>query len=193
MGRVRDRAAPRERGLPLPRRRDLLSDERPVAGARGHLHAVGHPVPGVRRRAVLPAQRDQGRGRVPAAAAEPAGRDQLPARREHPEARDRRCDRGRARVVRPRRRHHDHGCLCRVDEIAGARHTREGRGGGIRARHDRDPGPSRRRRGARAHGGVRRPPSPAICSSSRPSGRRGAGADREPPGAGGRRGRAARA
>ena len=61
---VRDRAAARERGIPVPRRRDLLPDERPVAGARGHLHAVGHPVSGVRRRAVLPAPRDQGRGRA---------------------------------------------------------------------------------------------------------------------------------
>ena len=42
---------------------------------RGRAHAGGEPVPGLRRRAVLPAQGDQGRPGLPAPAAEPAGRD----------------------------------------------------------------------------------------------------------------------
>ena len=62
--RLGDRAAARRRGLPLSGCRGLLPDERDVPCRRGHLHARGHALPRVRRRAVLPAPRDQGRARA---------------------------------------------------------------------------------------------------------------------------------
>ena len=73
------------------------------------LMRIGTALPGVRRRAVLPAQGDQGRPGLPAAAGQPARRDLVPPRGEHAEARHRRRHGGGRRVVRARRGHPDHG------------------------------------------------------------------------------------
>ena len=71
--RRRDRAA-RRRGHLAQRGRGLLPHERAVAGAGGHARARADRLPGDRRHEVLRARRDQGRGRVPDGAREPAGR-----------------------------------------------------------------------------------------------------------------------
>ena len=90
----------RRGGVPQPRRRGLLPDERDVPRDRGRVRAGRHVLPRLRGRAVLPAARDQGRARLPSAAAEPAGRRLVPAGREHAQARDRRRHGGVDRVVR---------------------------------------------------------------------------------------------
>ncbi len=61
-----DRAAPRVRGIPVQGHGGLLPDERAVPRDRGRADAGGDALPRVRRRAVLPAQGDQGRAGVPA-------------------------------------------------------------------------------------------------------------------------------
>ena len=159
------RAAPRVRGLPVRRRRGLLPHERAVPRDRGRADARGHALPGVRRRAVLPAPGDQGRAGLPAPAGEPAGRHQLPPRGQHAQARDRRRHGGRARVVRARRGHHGGGGVPPGGRDRRAADAREGRGGRL---HARDGGPAgalggRRRPGA--HGGVRRRRSRATSPS----------------------------
>ena len=161
-----------EEGLPLPRRRDLLPDERAEPRARGRVHADRRAVQGVRRRAVLPAQGDQGRPGVPAAAREPAGRDQLPPRGQHAEARDRRRHGGRRRVASRRPRASPSlEAARRVDEIVTLAAAREGRGRRLPAGHGRARPPPGRRRRPRAHGRVRRAGVAATWPSSRRSAR----------------------
>ena len=105
-------------GYRLLRLRGLLPDERAVPRARGRADARRHALPRVRRRAVLPAPRDQGRAGLPAADDQPAGRHLVPPRREHAEARHRRRHGGgassRSRATRASR-----SCRppLRVDEI----------------------------------------------------------------------------
>ena len=68
-----DRGPDRGR-LVRQRDRDLLPDERPVAGARADATAAPARLPRDRRAALLRARRDQGRDRLPAGARQPGRR-----------------------------------------------------------------------------------------------------------------------
>ena len=111
--RARRGALRRLRGQPAGRGGDaarpdrgLLPGQRPEPGARGHAGAVRHPLPGDRRDEVLRAGRDQGRGRLPAAALQPRRRGLLHPDRQLAAARDRPADPGADPLARehPRRR-----------------------------------------------------------------------------------------
>ena len=93
--------------------RRLLPRQRPEPGARGHAGALRDPLPGDRRDEVLRPRRDQGRGRLPAAAREPGRRDLVLAGRQLAAPRDRPADPGAAALARE--------------------HDRRGRAGGARA------------------------------------------------------------
>ena len=100
--RLGDQPAGRGGDAPRPDR-GLLPDERAEPGARGHAGAVRDPLPGDRRDEVLRAGRDQGRGRLPAAARQPRRRDLVRAGRQLAAARDRPADPG----ADPLAREHD--------------------------------------------------------------------------------------
>ena len=184
------RGQPAGRGGDAARRdRGLLPDERPEPGARGHAGALRDPLPGDRRDQVLRPSRDQGRGRLPAAARQPGRRGLVLAGGQLAAARDRPAVRGPA-VARTRTRSAATSGTCsrtpracrgwarprgrrsaRFGEtMAALRQRSRSRRVGRRAARG---GPSRerlhRRARGRAHG-------------------RGRGADREPRGAGRRRG-----
>ena len=102
--RPRQRAHPargrRRRGLPLPGagHRGHVPDERPVAGDRGIVPPLRHPLPARRGDPVLRPPRGQGRPRVPAHPALGHRQRQLRARHQRAAARHRRQDdRGAAR------------------------------------------------------------------------------------------------
>jgi hypothetical protein len=86
--RRRDRPA-RRRGRVARGDRDLLPDQRDVAGARGHAGAARGRLPGRRRDEVLRPRGDQGRDGVPALAEQPAGRHLVLADRQLAQARHR--------------------------------------------------------------------------------------------------------
>ena len=71
----------------LPGHRGVLPDQRPVPRARGRAAPREHPLRDRRRRALLRAARDQGRGRLPAPRGEPARRRGVPPRRRRARAR----------------------------------------------------------------------------------------------------------
>ena len=146
--RSRDRADPtRGRGgRPVPGARDRghVPDERPVAGDRGIVPPLRHPLPARRRDAVLLAARGQGRPGLPAHPA--LGHRQRQLRADHQRAgpgHRREDDRGAAGRRRARGRH-DLG-----------RHRSGGRGRAARSRaaHPQRAGRVRGPRPAAAHAG----------------------------------------
>ena len=96
-GALRRRAdRPARRAGPVRERdRGLLPDERPVAGAGGRARPPGRALPGDRRPALLRARRDQGSDRVPPGDRQPGRRGLARPDREPAAPRDRR------RVPRP--------------------------------------------------------------------------------------------
>ena len=102
--------------------RGLLPDERAEPGARGHARALRDPLPGDRRDEVLRARRDQGRGRLPAAARQPGRRDLVLADRQLAAARDRPADPGADALAREHARRRRLGRVRAPERDPGARH-----------------------------------------------------------------------
>ena len=183
--RLRDRAA-RGRGRLARRDRGLLPDQRPEPRARGHAGALRGRLPGHRRHALLRARRDQGRARLPDAAREPGGHGGLLARRQLAAARHRRHVAGPARGLREHDRRAGLGRRRRARVRARPRAGGDQGGGPLHVGHG---AAARARRGRRG----RRRPARGDARGDRlhrgAPGRahdRGAGAAREPRGAGGR-------
>ena len=182
---VRDRAA-RRRGRVARRGRRLLPDQRPEPRARGHARALRGRLPGDRRHALLRAQGDQGRARLPHAAREPGRHGGVHARGQRAQARHRLDLAGAAHRLR---QHAGRAGLGRRGAPRGG--PRPGRGGdqGRRPLHVRDGAPARARRwrgrGGRPAGGDARGERLHRGAAGGAHGG-GPGAAREPRGAGGR-------
>ena len=183
----RDRAA-RRRGRLARGDRDLLPDQRAVAGARGHAGAPRDRLPGHRRHEVLRARRDQGRDRLPDRPGQPAGRRLLHAVANSPK-------RGIGQTSLSRVLAHAETMGIPVWEAAADPAAVPGLGtAAVRALRALHGDHGRAARARRAAGPDRRPARGDAARDRLPRrarGRaddRGAGAHREPPGA--RRGRA---
>ena len=168
--RLRDQPAGRGGDVARPDR-GLLPGERAEPGARGHAGAVRDPLPGDRRDEVLRAGRDQGRGRLPAAARQPRRRDLVRARRQLAAARDRPADPGADALAREHDRRRRLGGARQPDRDPGPR-LGGAEGGRPLRRDDGGAAPARRASADRSPSCSRRPCTrPATSRRSRPSAR----------------------
>ena len=161
-----------EEGTSRDRDRGLLPGQRPEPGARGHAGALRDPLPGDRRDEVLRARRDQGRGRLPAAARQPGRRDLVLADRQLAAARDRPADRGADALAREHDRRRRLGRAREPERRSRASAPPRYKAVGRFAETMAAPAPARRAAAARSPScSRRRCTRPATSRRSRPSAR----------------------